>query len=72
MSYNEHKNYLETLSPYDRQVQLAFEKKIELLIIYKQMHKLWKSITIQNDEHILKYITYIKYIISLHIFIHNL
>ena len=39
MSYNEHKNYLETLSPYDRQVQLAFEKKIELLIIYKQMHK---------------------------------
>jgi|UniRef100_A0A6C0F5B1 hypothetical protein len=35
----EHKHYVETLSPYDRHIQLAFEKKIEVLMLYKTLNK---------------------------------
>ena len=35
----EYENELSTLSPYQKKLQLAFEKKIELLILYKQMNQ---------------------------------
>ena len=41
MSYseNDHNDFLDHLSPYDKHIQLAFEKKIEVLIIFKQMNQ---------------------------------
>ena len=41
MTYGDvqHARFLETLNPYEKHMQLAFEKKIEILILYKQMNK---------------------------------
>ena len=48
----EYENELSTLSPYQKKLQLAFEKKIELLILYKQMNQ--EEVVYLNEESINK------------------